>query len=232
MKLLVILPAFNEEKVIGPVLVRLKKEIKRLEKKFKLKSKLIIVDDGSTDKTYQIAKKQKVSVLRHILNRGLGGALMTGFHYARKTKADIALTMDSDGQHDPQDIKKLILPIIKGQADVVIGSRTLSKNGKMPPDRKILVFGSNILTFLLFGIITSDSQSGFRALNKKALSLIRLQTQRMEVSSEIFAEIKKNRLGLKEVPIKVIYTDYSRKKGQSNLNSLQILLKLILKLAR
>jgi len=232
MTLLIILPAFNEEKVIENVLVRLKKEIKKIKKESKLKIKIVVVNDGSTDKTSKIAKRQKIYVLNHLLNRGLGGALSTGFRFAKKMNADLALTMDSDGQHDPRDIKKVIKPIITNQADVVIGSRMISKKGKIPPDRKIMITASNIITFLFFGVKTSDSQSGFRCLNKKALTLINLQTQRMEASSEIFSEIKKHKLILKEVPINVIYTEYSRKKGQSNLNSLQILLKLLLKLAR
>jgi len=224
----IILPAYNEAPVIGQVLDGVKKEVK----KEKLSAKVVVIDDGSIDQTGKIAQKKGVRVLRHVLNRGLGGALGTGLAYAKKAGADIAATLDSDGQHDPADIKKVIKPILDGKADVVIGTRWKSDKDKIPLDRKIITPLSNILTFLLFGIPTSDSQSGFRAFSKKAINTITIRTQGMEVSSELFGEIKKKKLKLTEVPIKVIYTSYSRKKGQTNLNSFQILLKLVLRLFR
>ena len=220
----IILPAYNEAPVIEQVLDSLKKQ--------KLKAKIVVIDDGSTDETAKIARKKEVGVLRHVLNRGLGGALGTGLAFAKKAGADIAVTLDSDGQHDPADIKRVVKPILDGKADVVIGTRWKSNRGEIPFDRKVITIASNILTFFLFGILTSDSQSGFRAFSKKAIDTIIIRTQGMEVSSEFFGEIKKNKLRLAEVPIKVIYTPYSRKKGQTNLNSIQILLKLILRLFR
>jgi len=220
----IILPAYNEAPVIEQVLDSLKKQ--------KLKAKIVVIDDGSTDETAKIARKKEVGVLRHVLNRGLGGALGTGLAFAKKAGADIAVTLDSDGQHDPADIKRVVKPILDGKADVVIGTRWKSNHGEIPFDRKVITIASNILTFFLFGILTSDSQSGFRAFSKKAIDTIIIRTQGMEVSSEFFGEIKKNKLRLAEVPIKVIYTPYSRKKGQTNLNSIQILLKLILRLFR
>jgi glycosyltransferase involved in cell wall biosynthesis len=193
---------------------------------------IVVVDDGSTDKTTKEAKKEKVKVLRHIINRGLGGALSTGLTYARINKVDIAVTFDADGQHDPKDIAKVIKPAVGGNADVVIGSRTLKSWGQLPWDRRLILFGSNLVTQLLFGISTSDSQSGFRAFSKEAIEKIRIKTQEMEVSSELFSEIQRYGLRVKEIPIKVIYTAYSRKKGQSNLNALNVLVRLLLRLAR
>ena len=234
-KLFIILPAFNEVKVIGRVLDDLKKELKHLKqlKQFKeLEPVIIVVDDASSDKTGKIARKKGMVVLRHVINRGLGGALATGLEYARINNADIAVTMDSDGQHDPQDLHKIIKPIVEKKAEVVIGSRFLERSNSIPWDRKPVLWASNIITFLFFGIYTTDSQSGFRAFSKRAIKKIKLKTQRMEVSSELFDQIKKNNLRLMEVPIKVIYTPYSREKGQSNLNALKILVKLILRLAR
>lgn len=228
MKICIILPAYNEAPVIGQVLDDLKKEIK----KEKLQAEIVVIDDGSIDGTASIVRKKGVPVLSHVLNRGLGGALGTGLNYAKKIDADIAVTLDSDGQHDAKDIKKVIKPILDNQADVVIGTRWKKDRAKMPIDRRIITISSNILTFLLFRIWTTDSQSGFRAFSKEALDVIQIKTQRMEVSSELFGEIKKNKFRLKEAPIRVIYTDYSRKKGQSNLNSIQILLKLMLRLFR
>lgn len=227
MKRLVIIPAFNEGKVIYKTLIDLKKAIKS-----KGKFDILVIDDGSTDNTFSQARKAKVNVLCHRLNRGLGGALGTGFEYAKRFNYDLAVTFDADGQHHPQDLLKLIKPIENRQADIVIGTRTLSKKGQMPLDRKIINWLSNFVTFIFFAIWTSDSQSGFRAFSKKALRLIQIKTQRMEVSSEIFSEIKRHRLKLKEIPITVIYTDYSRLKGQANLNSFNVLYKLLLRLVR
>jgi len=227
--LFVILPAFNEEKVIGQVLTHLKDFLKGLKN---LNSRIVVVDDASTDKTGRIVRKEGVIVLSHLINRGLGGALRTGLEYARIKGADIAVTMDGDGQHDPSDIKKLIQPILKGKAKVVIGSRLLKGVKQIPWDRRLILWLSNWVTYLFFGVYTTDSQSGFRAFSRRAIEKIKLRTQRMEVSSEFFGQIRKNNLKFTEVPIRVIYTPYSRQKGQSNLNALKILIKLILRLGR
>ena len=245
------MPAFNEAPVIGKVLDDLKKEIKKPARQpafaehllagnalhsnaggEKINAQIVVIDDGSSDKTGEIVQNKRTKVLRHVLNRGLGGALGTGLVYAKRKSFDIAVTLDSDGQHDPKDIKKVIKPIIDKKADVVIGTRWKSNKSQIPWDRKIITICSNILTFFLFGIPTTDSQSGFRAFSKKALEKITIKTQGMEVSSELFGEIERNKLRLVEVPIRVIYTSYSRRKGQSNLNSIQILLKLILRIFR
>lgn len=227
MKIIVVLPAFNEAKVIGQVLTKLKKTLLGLP----YKSQIVVIDDGSWDKTSAVAKKNGAVVLRHVLNRGLGGALGTGLTFAKNNKADILVTIDSDGQHDPEDIKKAILPIVENRADVVIGSRLLGQKG-MPIDRILISKISNLVTFFLFGIFSSDSQSGFRVFNKKAIKNIFIKTEGMEVSSEFFGEIKKNKLQLVEVPIKVIYSKYSRVKGQTNLNGFKVLLKLIMRIFR
>lgn len=225
-KLIIVLPAFNEEKVIGSVLLHLKKALKSFKG---LDCRIVVVNDCSTDKTAQEAEKQNVVVVNHPINRGLGGALFTGFKYAKRKKTDYLVTMDSDGQHDAGDIKKILQPIIEKKADLVVGIRNIKK---MPFDRKIITFFSSMLTFLLFGVWFEDTQSGFRAFGKKAIEKISIKTQKMEVSSEFFSEIKKNKLKLAKVPIKVIYTEYSRAKGQSNLNSANVLVKLVLRRVR
>lgn len=225
-KITVVLPAFNEEKVIGEVLFKLKKVVEKLAE---FNWQIVVVDDSSLDKTGLVAQKQKVLVLRHVINRGLGGALSTGFKYARFQKSDLLVTMDSDGQHDPEDIIKIIKPILKNQADLVIGRRDIKK---MPFDRKVITFFSSLLTLFLFGVWCRDTQSGFRAFGKKAIEKVEIKTQRMEASSEFFSEINKQNLKFTETPIKVIYTKYSRAKGISNLSSFKILLRLMLRLAR
>lgn len=228
MKLLIILPSLNEAKVIGPVLTDLKQSVKLLP----VVTKICVVNDGSTDQTALIAKKLKVTVLTHIINRGLGASLSTGLEYAKTIQADFAITMDSDGQHDPHDLIKLLQPLMNYQADVVIGSRLLHKNGNMSWLRKINNRVFNFLTKLFFGVNTTDSLSGFRGFNRRAIQLIELKTDRMEVSNEFFNEIKRHQLRLAEVPIRVIYTDYSIAKGVKPGSVFAILFRLMLRLLR
>lgn len=227
-KIFVILPAYNEAEVISQVITKAKKALSQLEG---YETHFVVIDDGSTDNTSKEAGTSGVVVLRHVLNRGLGGALGTGLAYAKENGADILVTIDSDGQHDPKDIIKALKPLEKDEADVVIGSRLLGQKG-MPWDRIIISWAGSLITFFLFGLWTSDSQSGFRIFNKKAIESIEIRTQGMEVSSELFGEIEKHYLRFVEVPIRVIYTDYSRRKGQPNINSFQVLLKLVLRIFR
>ncbi len=221
-KLFIIVPAFNEEKIIGKVIFALK-----AQKLKNTKKTIIVVNDGSTDKTEEIAKKCRVTVLSHPINRGLGGALGTGLEYARSKSADIVITFDADDQHEPKDLQRLIEPILKNKADFVIGSRLL-KNSTMPMDRKIINLVANIINFFLWSIWITDSQSGLRALSKNALKKIEIKMNKMEVASEFFKEIKKNNLRVKEISIKAIYTNYSKAKGQKNTNAVNILVKLLL----
>ncbi|MCH7952019.1 glycosyltransferase family 2 protein [Patescibacteria group bacterium] len=227
MNQLVIVPAYNEAEVIRKVLTGLKSQLRKLGE-----FEIVVVDDGSTDETYQEAKKANVTILRHPINRGLGGALGTGLYYAKQKRAKLVVTFDADGQHDPKDIAKVISPILKREADVVIGSRMMKGAKKIPWDRRVIIWGSNLVTRLLFGVSTTDSQSGFRAFSRKAIQNIRIKTQEMEVSSEIFSEVRRLDLRVAEAPISVIYTPYSRKKGQSNLNAAAVLARLLLRLAR
>ncbi len=222
LKLYILVPAYNEERVIRKVLNGLK-----LQKLQNTKKEIIVINDGSADKTEEIAKKCKVTVLSHPINRGLGGALGTGLEYARVKNADIVITFDADGQHEPKDLKRLIEPILNNKADFVIGSRLL-KNSKMPMDRKFINLVANIINYFLWSIWITDSQSGLRALSKNALKKIEIKMNKMEVASEFFKEIKKNNLRVKEIPIKAIYTNYSRAKGQKNTNAVNILVKLLL----
>jgi hypothetical protein len=119
--------------------------------------------------------------------------------------------MDSDGQHDPKDIKNLIKPILNNKADVVIGSRMLTPKD-MPKSRLIMNKIANLITYIFFGVMVSDSQSGFRAYNKKAYTSVYTYQDRYEFESEMLGQIKNAKLRIKEVPIKVIYTDYSKNK--------------------
>lgn len=217
MKILAIIPAYNEEKNIGQVIRGVKKYT----------NNIIVIDDGSKDKTYQISLENGAKVYHHLINRGLGGALGTGIEAALLEKADIIATLDADGQHDPNEIPFLLKPIMDGEADIVIGSRFL-KAQKMPFFRRMGNYFFNFITFLLFGIWCTDSQSGMRAFNRKVAERLEDFTSGMEVSSEIIKEIKFHKFRLKEVPIRAIYTSYSLSKGQGLIPGLKTLIKLII----
>lgn len=225
MKIVIGIPAFNEYEVIKKVIDSIPKRIKDHE------LEILVVDDGSQDDTESIAKKAGVNVVRHMINRGLGGALQTIFDFARYQKVDFLITLDADGQHHGNDVIKILHPLLSNKSDVVIGSRWISRN-KSPFDRYIVNQCANLLTFLLFGIWTSDSQSGFRGFNKIAINKINIIAEGMEVSSEFFKEIKRNKLRFLEVPINPVYTDYSVKKGQQMSNAPSVFLDLVLRMLK
>lgn len=217
MKVIAVIPAFNEEATIAEVLQKTKPFV----------DGIVVVDDGSSDRTAQIARGQGAVVVSHVINRGLGAAIGTGFEAAKRLRADVVVTLDADGQHDPHEIGKFVEAIEKG-ADVVIGSRMLVRSG-MPFHRKAANFIGNLVTFFLFGVWVTDSQSGFRAFTRYAIGKIEIKTNRMEVSSELIAEAKRHQLNLVEVPVKAIYTDYSLSKGQGFFVGLKTLLKLVVR---
>lgn len=221
MRLAIIIPAYNEEKTIDTVIKSIPPRFPKISE-----TQIVVVSDGSNDQTAIIAQKASVTVIEHDLNRGLGGALGTGFEYARTNNFDILLTFDADGQHNPNDIWPVLKPIVNKKADIVIGSRLRNHKG-MPWYRIIGIWGLNIITFVFFWVWTTDSQSGLRAFNHHAIKNIDIKSNKMEVSSEFFNEIQRNNLKFIEVPITSIYTEYSLKKGQKNSNIFRILSKLI-----
>jgi glycosyltransferase involved in cell wall biosynthesis len=157
-----------------------------------------------------------------MVNLGVGAATTTGIEVAKKLNMDIVVTIDADGQHNPKDIEKLLQPILRGKADVVIGTRMLNTKG-MPT---LKIFGNwmmNIITLLIFHKWSTDSQSGMKAFNKKALSKMYFQAMGYEICSEIIGEIQRNKLRFKEIPIEAIYSDYSKLKGQNFINAINIM---------
>jgi glycosyltransferase involved in cell wall biosynthesis len=224
MKIFVVVPAYNEEKTIAKVLLEL----------IDMNFEIVVVDDGSTDDTYNIVnniikEKKKGILCKHLLNRGLGGALKTGIETALIENPDIIVTFDADGQHDPKDIVNVSKPIINDEADVVVGKRNFDE---MPWSKK---FGNQIMdmiTLIFYGIRVKDSQSGLRAFNKKAAKQIIINARDYGVSSEIVGEIKRHNLRFNEVPIKTIYTDYSMNKGTNTREGLKILAKLIINMLK
>jgi polyprenyl-phospho-N-acetylgalactosaminyl synthase len=218
LKAFIIVPAYNESAEIGRVLHSL----------LLLNYPVILVDDGSTDNTPQIASTFPVLLIRHSINLGQGAALETGMEAARIMDADYVVHFDADGQHDPSDIERLLTPLYNDETDIVFGSRFLEgKTMGMPKAKKFVLRLGRWVNYLLTGVLLSDAHNGFRALNKRALFTIHLHQSGMAHASEILFEAKKNALRYKEMPVHVQYTDYSIQKGQGVLNSINILFHLL-----
>lgn len=218
MRVFAVIPCYNEATQIGIVLARTRPHV----------DGMIVVDDGSTDNSAEVARRAGATVVRHALNCGLGAALGTGFAAARALGADLVVTLDADGQHDPDEIPAFKAAAEKG-ADLVIGSRMLTHFVGMPWYRVAANTLGNLMTFCLYGVWVTDSQSGFRALNRRALEQIDVRTNRMEVSSEIVAEARHLGLKIVEVPIKAIYTEYSLSKGQGFFVGIKMLVRMVIR---
>lgn len=213
-----VIPVYNECKVISEVIDELKKN------KY---SNIIIVDDGSEDDSFIKISKHKTFILRHILNRGKGAAIKTGIEAAKIMNADMVVTFDADGQHDPKDLKGII-DLIDNGFDVVLGKRNF-RDTHIPLFKKTANMVGNILTFLLYGLWVNDSQSGLRGYSKNALACIKTQSDRYEYDSEVIREISRNNLKWVEYPIRVRYTKYSQSKlhKQNMTNGIKTVWKMI-----
>ena len=189
------IPAFNEEKNIGKVIISLKKIV----------NDIIVCDDGSTDLTKEIAEGLGAKVISHKKNMGYGEAIKSIFNEAKKNETDILVTFDADGQHRSEDIKSLTKPIIDQQAEIVIGSRFLKNETDMPNYRKIGVKVLTKVTNMSIKENLTDSQSGLRAYHKKVLQNINLTDSGMGISTEILIKGHQNKFKIVEVPIQILY---------------------------
>ncbi len=204
--LLVLLPAFNEGKVIQKVIATL------IQTGY---TNVCVINDGSTDYTLKNAQLAGAIVLTHLINRGAGAAIQTGIEYAQKCNYSYVVMMDSDGQHLVEDIQNLCAVIKDTQADIVIGNRFSLKSNSIPKHRRFYNFTANVLTNLFCTKKYKDTQSGFRLLNKKALENIHLKNRGFAFCSEMLIQADQKGLQVVEVPIQVVYSDYSMSKGQN-----------------
>jgi glycosyltransferase involved in cell wall biosynthesis len=195
MKIFVAIPCLNEERFIGDIVQRARKYV----------DKVIVIDDGSADNTSVVARDAGAEVIKHQVSLGAGAATSSGFKAAKAQGADILVTIDGDGQHNPDEIPRLIQPIIEGKADFVIGSRFMGVSSNMQRYRK---FGIDVITGLFnMGAKTgiTDSQSGFRAHSRKLLETVEINENGFAFSIEVLAKARKKGLAMVAVPISCIY---------------------------
>jgi glycosyltransferase involved in cell wall biosynthesis len=221
----VIVPAYNEAGKIAEVLEEVPDHITVDGKRYKILT--IAVDDGSSDGTADAAAQVSgVAVVRHIINSGAGAATRTGLHYARREGCVAAVTMDADGQHRIKDTLAVLAEAIRGNGDLVIGSRLINTEG-MPAYKILGNKGLSIITFILMGVSTTDSQSGLRGFSQQALHSLVFHENRYAFCSEMIWRAKRSGMRITEVPIEAVYTDYSQGKGQSSWNGFNIVKHLI-----
>lgn len=220
MKTVAVIPAYNEETVIGEVVRGVKPFVEEV----------VVVDDYSTDQTGESALAAGALALRHPINCGQGAALRTGTKYALDRGAEVVVHFDADGQHDPNDIARLLLPIIQGQAQVVLGSRFMAGGQALniPRLRRFLLRAACSWIRWWTGLKLTDPQNGLRALTRRAAEQLNWRQDRMAHTSEILEEIARLKIPYLEVPVTVRYSDYSKTKGQKNTDAWRILWRLIL----
>ncbi|WP_241983235.1 glycosyltransferase family 2 protein [Halorubrum sp. GN11GM_10-3_MGM] len=190
------IPTYNEEIAIGSVVSRAQEYA----------DEVVVVDDGSTDNTVQIARSVGATVIEHEENKGKGGAIRTLLQYTTNTDVDSLVVLDGDGQHLPEDIPDVVEPVLEGDCDISIGSRYVEEEQTETPFHRR--FGQRVLDYLTMGSSgenLSDTQSGFRALSPRAAQDLRLRTDGMGVESEMIDDASQKDLSIQEVPIDIRY---------------------------
>ncbi len=220
---LIILPCYNEEEVINNVLKQITREI-RDQNEYNLD--VLLINDGSKDNTVEVARKHPVLIISHLVNMGSGAATRTGLEYAKRNGYSFVVTIDADGQHSTKDLFAVMSRLNSEECDLVIGSRMMNTEG-MPAIRVVGNKALNIATRIILGVGVTDSQSGLKAFSRKAIEKIEIRANGFEFCSEIIWRAKQQNLKIVEIPIKAIYTEYSLKKGQNNVNALRIIKNLL-----
>tara|TARA_B100000767_G_scaffold116213_1_gene110893 strand:- start:1124 stop:2056 length:933 start_codon:yes stop_codon:yes gene_type:complete len=197
MRIIAGLPMYNEEETIGTIVTKVLDYV----------DEVICVDDGSSDSSARIAESCGAIVHRHRVNRGYGGALKSLFAKAREMNADALIILDSDGQHEPSDIPKLLEPILSGKAEFVIGSRFVDGGGSedMPAYRRLGIKVITAASNLSSDLEIQDTQSGFRAFSKLAIERLRFDSEGMELSLEMLEDAHEKELTILEVPTVIRY---------------------------
>jgi len=207
-KKLIIVPAFNEDKTIGGVLEEIRDHCRGFD--------ILVIDDGSTDRTAEIAGSYPgVQVIHLAVNLGIGGAVQTGFLYAREKGYDTAVQVDADGQHKPAEVPKLLQPLERGEADAVIGSRFLEKGSyRGPAGRRLGIRLFSLTNRLILGQRIRDSTSGFRAFNRRAIDVLSQEYPDDYPEPEAIYILQKRKMRIREIPVEIA----GRKGGKSSIS--------------
>lgn len=212
-----VIPALNEATRIAAVVKSTQPYVDRV----------VVVDDGSSDGTADAARAAGAFVVRHPENCGAGAATMTGIEAARRLGATNVVTLDADEQHDPKDMPALLAALDTG-VDVVFANRFGQRN-KIPPIRRVFNAIGNIVTLAATGMWISDSQCGYKAFGPKAVQELNLRMSGFEFCTEIVRETVQRKWKYAQVPVKVIYSEYTLAKGQSFANGVKTALKILLR---
>jgi glycosyltransferase involved in cell wall biosynthesis len=219
----VVIPVFNEEATVGNVVTRTKNALEKLGASYEI----LVVDDGSVDKSADIAQKREAHVLRKS-HQGKGFALRYGF---MKARGEVVVTLDADGSHKPEEISQILRPIKEDRADFVIGSRFCNSEANKTKIPKINRIGNmlfNDLIWHLTGAITSDSQSGFRAIRSSLIKRMKLGSQGYEVESEMLVKALKMGARVAEAPISFIQRTVGRSKLDPIKDGMRILYAIVI----
>lgn len=211
-RVFVVIPAYNEATSLGRVL----HEVQACY------PNVVVVDDGSVDKTFEIAREGGAFALRHLLNRGQGAAIQTGIEFVLRRGGDYIVTFDADGQHGVEDIAALVGPIQRGECDITLGSRFLGEAVNMPGSRRLTLRLAVWFTRWVHRVPVTDAHNGLRAFSRRAAGRINLRLDRMAHASEMIDQIKRSGFAFREVPVRIQYTNYSLAKGQSSRSAMRI----------
>jgi glycosyltransferase involved in cell wall biosynthesis len=213
----VVVPAFQEAESIGGVVRALRARGYRV----------IVVDDGSTDRTRDAALAAGAKTLSHPINRGQGAAIQTGIDFAVRSGADYVVTFDADGQHDPEDVERLLRTLRDTGKDIALGSRFLGRAENITLARRLLLRAATLFTNLTTRVRLTDAHNGLRAMTAATAASIEIRQDGMAHASEIIHQIGAKGLEWVEVPVTVRYTEYSKAKGQSAFGSISVLYNLL-----
>lgn len=196
-----LIPAHNEERFIGSLVLSARQYV----------DLVIVVDDGSSDRTAEIATMAGATVVQHQINQGKAAAVNTGFTYARQLNPSAVVMLDGDGQHSAREIPQVLEPVLQGEADIVVGSRFLHVKSDIPAYRQIGQHALTLATNVASGVRVSDSQSGYRAFSARALETLSFGQSGFSVESEMQFQAREHQLRVVEVPISVIYAEPAKR---------------------